>query len=115
MSSIIWSPESVVARDGMKVVVDPETGEVITNPPGQETEALSAPLANALNRSTEGLQVFDLANGGKGMHLGGRFQHVLVVRVKADGSLETVCVNHSPEAEKLLKHRSEADSQPRDK
>jgi len=114
-SAVVAGP-SVVAEGGMRVIVDPETGEIVAEQPRQETDALSAPLANALNRSTEGLQVFELANGGRGMHLEGRFQHALVARVKTDGSLEIVCVNHAHEAEALLKRRSaEADPQPLDK
>lgn len=99
-----------------KVAVDPETGEVVSLLSEKKIEALSAPLANALHRSIEGLQVFELTNGGRGMHLEGRFQHALVARVKEDGSLEIVCVNHSHEAEALLKRRSaEIDLQPLDR
>ncbi len=72
----------------------------------QKSDALSAPLANALNRSIEGLRPFELKNGGRGIHLEGRFQHALVARVKEDGSLEIVCINHPHEAEALLKRRS---------
>jgi hypothetical protein len=107
---------SAVARDGMKVFVDPETGKVMEKPSRQQTEALSPELAKALSRSTEGLRVFDLPNGGKGVDLDGRFQHVLMVRVRPDGSLETVCVNHRHEAEKPLQRKSaEDDSNSRDK
>ena len=90
-----------VPPNAIRVIVDPETGEIISVP-FRETEVLSAPLAKALSRSTEGLVVFDLPNGGKGVHLNGRFQHALMVRVKSDGSLETVCTNPSHEAEDFL-------------
>ena len=103
------------ATKAIRVVYDPETGEVISVP-FRETEILSAPLARALTRSTEGLQVFELKNGGMGVHLGGRFQHALMVRVKPDGSLETVCTSHSHEAEAFLKGATaEAYAAPRDK
>jgi hypothetical protein len=106
----------VATDDGLEVVVDPETGEIVARLPRQKTDALSAPLANALDHSTDGLHVFDLANGGRGVHLDGRFQHVLMVRVKPDGSLETACVNHVHEAEKFLKRNAaEADMRPREK
>jgi hypothetical protein len=99
----------------MKVFVDPETGEIISVPIRQQTGTLSAPLAKALTRSTEGLWVFELSNGGKGVHLDGRFQHAIMVRVKPDGSFETVCVDHSHQAEGFLKSkRAETDPQPRD-
>ena len=107
---------SVATREAMKVFTDPETGEIIARPVRQQTEVLSVPLANALSRSTEGLQVFDLPNGGKGVYLEGRFQHVLKVRVKPDGSLETVCVNHPQEAEDVVRGESVGrDPESRDK
>lgn len=90
-----------VPPNAIRVIVDPETGEIISVP-FRETEVLSAPLAKALNRSAEGLRVFELENGGKGVHLDGRFLHALMVRVKPDGSLETVCTNHPHEAEVFL-------------
>ena len=99
----------------MRVIYDPETGEVISVP-FRDTEILSAPLAKALTRSAEGLQVFELANGGKGVYLDGRYRHALMVRVKADGSLETVCTNHPHEAEDFLRGKTAAAKPaPRDK
>lgn len=104
-----------VATKVVRVVYDPETGEIISVPL-RGNEVLSAPLAKALTRSTEGLQVFELKSGGMGVHLGGRYQHALMVRVKADGSLETVCTNHSHEAEKFLQGKpAGAKSAPQDK
>ena len=109
------SAEAAVTPKTMRVIYDPETGEIVSVPVS-ETEALSEPLASALTRSTEGLQVFQLTHGGTGVFLGGRFQHALMVRVKADGSLETVCTNHSHEAEKFLQGKQAgAKSAPQDK
>jgi len=104
-----------VTTKAIRVIYDPETGEIISVP-FRETGTLSVPLAKALTRSTEGLEVFELKNGGKGVHLDGRFQHALMVRVKADGSLEMVCTSHSHAAEKFL-HDNPAgpDAEPRDK
>jgi len=99
----------------MRVIYDPETGEILSVP-FRESGVLTAPLSKALTRSTEGLQVFQLTNGGTGVHLDGRFRHVLMVRVKADGSLETMCTNHSHEAEKFLQGKpAGAKSAPQDK
>ena len=104
-----------VATKAMRVIYDPETGEIISVP-FRENGVLSAPLTKALTRSTEGLQIFELENGGVGVHLDGRFQHALMVRVKPDGSLETVCTSHSHEAENFLKGRTAgAKPAPRDK
>ena len=84
--------------------------------PAHEIRVLSAPLATALSRSTEGLEVFALPNGGKGVNLKGRFQHVLIVRVTPEGSVETGCVDHPHEAEGLVAgHSVGGDAGPRDR
>jgi hypothetical protein len=98
--------DEAAANKKIRVIYDPNAGE-IRSVPVRDDVVLSAPLTKALTHSTEGLQVFDLANGGKGVHLDGRFQHVLMVRVKPDGSLETVCTNHSHAAEKFLRGTSD--------
>jgi hypothetical protein len=97
-----------VIRDGVRVVIDPETGEIVSRSLRTGKESLSDQLATALSRSTEGLETFDLANGGQGVHLDGRFQHVFMVRIKPDGSFETVCVNHQQQAEKVLQPTNRA-------
>jgi hypothetical protein len=78
----------------LKVAVDRETGGLTAVASRERTTGLSAAIARALSRSTEGLRVFDLPNGGKGVDLEGRFQHVVVVRVRADGSIDASCVDH---------------------
>ena len=88
----------------IRVTYDPESGEIISVP-GRKPGVLSEALARALTRSTEGMQVFELENGGKGVHLGGRFQHAYMVRIRPDGTLETYCTEHSHEAEAFLKSR----------
>jgi hypothetical protein len=110
----IGNAEPVTIR-AMRVIYDQETGDIISVPI-RETGFLSAPLAKALTRSAEGLQVFELENGGMGVHLGGRFQHVLMVRVRPDGSFETVCTNHEHVAEKFMRGDPEVvAAEPRDK
>ncbi len=105
----------LVTTKVMRVIYDPESGEIISVPI-RGTDVLSNPLAKALTRTTEGLQVFKLSNGGKGVHLDGRFQHALMVRVKPDGSIETVCTSHSHSAEKFLQAKpTGVDAEPRDK
>lgn len=105
-----------VSAKAIRVIYDPETGEIISVPLREPGEILSAPLAKALTRTTEGLQVFELSNGGTGVHLDGRFQHALMVRVRPDGSVETVCTSHSHAAEKFLQAKpTGVDAEPRDK
>ncbi len=106
--------ETAVTK-AIRVIYDPETGEIISVP-FRKTDVLSAPLAKALTRSAEGLQVFELPNGGTGVHLDGRYQHVLMVRVMPDGSFETVCANHPHEVEAFIKSTSAGTKpEPRDK
>jgi len=108
------SADRVVTK-AMRVIYDSETGEILSVPI-RDTEVLSSRLAKALTRSAEGLQVFELESGGTGVHLDGSYQHALMVRMKPDGSIETVCTNHSHEAEQFLKGKTaEAKPTPRDK
>jgi hypothetical protein len=86
---------------GLKIVVDPKTGEVVSARTG-ESHVLSEALEHALSRSAEGLEVFDLPTGGMGVPLEGRFQHVMMVKVKADGSFELECVDSVRKAKGFL-------------
>ena len=105
-----------VSTKAMRVIYDPDTGKIISVPLQEAGETLSTPVAKALTRSTEGLQVFELENGGGGVHLSGRYQHVLLVRVQPDGTLETVCTSHPHEAESFFKSRTAgAKPAPKDK
>ena len=92
-----------VGPSGMRIIVDPKTGEVVSTRTGGN-RALSEALVRALSRSADGLEVFDLDSGGKGVHLGGRFQHVMTVKVKTDGSLELGCVDSAHKAKDVLYH-----------
>lgn len=98
------SPKAALAEidaSGVKIVIDQETGEVVSARAG-ESYVLSEALEHALNRSAEGLKVFDLPTGGMGVHLEGRFQNVMMVKVKADGSFELECVDNVRKAKEAL-------------
>lgn len=97
-----------VGVSGTKIAVDPETGDVVSTEAG-ESRALSEALEHALSRSAGGLEVFELPAGGLGVHLEGRFQHVMMVKVRADGSFELECVDSVRKAEKVL-HPKAAES-----
>lgn len=90
-----------VGVSGTKIAVDPETGDVVSTEAG-ESRALSEALEHALSRSAGGLEVFELPAGGSGVHLEGRFQHVMMVKVKRDGSFELECVDSVGKAQKVL-------------
>lgn len=78
------SPEAA----GLRVYIDPETGELTGTPSPARVEALSKRLESPLSRSTEGLEPFELPRGGRGVFLDRRFQSALVVRLGADGVQE---------------------------
>ena len=109
---------STAQRTGIRairVVYDPDTGRYFSVPI-RKIPVLSAPVSRGLVRSAEGLRVFELENGGKGVHLDGRYQHAFMVRVKPDGSLETLCTDHSHGAEAFLKAGArDTRPEPRDK
>ncbi len=86
---------------GLRVVIDPKTGE-IASAQARERSVLSEALAHALSRSTDDLEVFELPSGGVGVHLEGRFQHVVTIKVQVDGSFELECVDSARKANKAL-------------
>ncbi|MCP4653798.1 MAG: hypothetical protein GY856_00115 [bacterium] len=90
------------AASGLRAYIDPETGELVSVPSLQQVEALSKSLEQTLSRSSEGLEPFELSLGGRGVHLRGRFQSALVVRLEADGGLEFSCVEDSDDLAVLL-------------
>jgi len=85
-----------------ETATDNESTQVGPAEAHEETGPLSGAIMKALSRSTDGLQVFDFENGGRGVDLDGRFRHVFVVQVRADGSFETSCVDHVEAVEKLM-------------
>ncbi len=92
------SPEAGAAAR----VEPPASSEPALNGDSDRPTLLSKALAHALDQSADGLEVFWLPGGGAGLHLDGRGHHALVVRVRADGTSELVCVNHAEHAERLL-------------
>ena len=81
---------------GREVQVDPQTGQIKPLTP-EEAKRLADGLKVMLNNSTEGLVEVHHANGSVSMDLQGRFQHVMVARTEADGTLTQSCID-TPEA-----------------
>ena len=71
---------------GREVQVDPQTGQIKPLTP-EEAKRLADGLKVMLNNSTEGLVEVHHADGSVSMDLQGRFQHVMVARTEADGTL----------------------------
>jgi len=83
--------ESVQGAAGMKVYVDPSTGQIThTPPPNAATMSLSPAEQNAFSRSDQGLVQIPNAGpaGGVKVDLQGRFQSPLIATVGPDGRLQ---------------------------
>jgi hypothetical protein len=90
------------AQAGLKIFIDPETGEITDRPTAEQQAALAEAMRASLNKSAEGLETFDLAGGGHGVYLQGRFRSATIVRTRPDGSFEIQCVDHPDQAAELL-------------
>jgi hypothetical protein len=82
---------------GREVQVDPQTGKIKPLTP-EEAQQLADGLKTMLNKSTEGLEQVQHADGSVSMDLKGRFQNVSVARVNEDGSLEQSCIDEPEQA-----------------
>ncbi|MDH3743749.1 MAG: hypothetical protein OES47_01455 [Acidobacteriota bacterium] len=82
-----------VPRSGLRVFVDPETGELVGEPTEEQLERLRIETSRQIRerRSSWDLRQFGLRGGGQGVFLDGWADHQLVVRRAEDGSLRTVC------------------------
>ena len=78
---------------GQEVQVDSQTGQIKPLTP-EEARRLAAGLKGMLNKSTEGLVEEHNHDGSVSVDLQGRFQHVTVARVNADGTVTQSCVDN---------------------
>lgn len=87
------SQQSVQSEQGMRVYVDPATGELVSQPTTEEGKRAAAADAKsqAFRQDDEGLVVEHHADGSMSMDLQGRFQQATVAEVQADGSIRTYC------------------------
>ena len=90
------------ASAGLRVYIDPDTGELTSTPSPRQVEALSKSLEPTLSRSSVGLEPFELSLGGRGLYLEGRFQSALVVRLDGSGGFELSCVDDPGYVEAIL-------------
>lgn len=99
------SPGFAPGEAAMRASIDPETGALVTGsqaarPTG--AKALSPEMQTMMSRSSDGLVVEALPNGGKSVHLQGRFMSATVVRLDENGQAETLCTESADEAEAFL-------------
>lgn len=84
-----------------EITVDQETGKA-RKPTAAETQELVTTLRQLTSRSTEGLTAKTHADGTTQVTLEGRFGTVTLARPRADGSMETHCVETFEEAAEFL-------------
>lgn len=93
---------------GLRVFLDPVTGELVAHPTRAQIRELTRTLAEhrfeqgmdfGAGWDTEGLYRFPLRDGGTGVHLDGRFLTSTVVHVGPDGELHFECTHDPGEVE----------------
>jgi hypothetical protein len=89
---------------GVRVAIDPETGE-LGLPSPEQARALSAAEATALSRSSVGLHQVFFPDGTVMIDLQGRFMDYLVARRDASGRLRVGCANDAAGIRHLLRER----------
>lgn len=80
-SEVRTSPDATPEQGGMKVYVDPQTGNIVPAPaPGASTLVIPSDQQNALSTSSQGLaeRPSDAAGGGVLLDLQGRFQSPMI-------------------------------------
>jgi hypothetical protein len=84
------APEAV-RRAGLRVVRDPVTGRIVSEPTDAELAELPDLVLDQARRSAWELREFSLPNGGHGVYLDGWADHSLAVEVTAEGEFREVC------------------------
>ena len=103
----------------LRAAIDPETGDLLIGAlpqqlPGDPDKVLETELDRMLSRSDEGLEAVKHPDGRVSVHLKGRFMSASVARINAEGGVETLCTEHSPEAHNFLDATTEVDSHGRE-
>ena len=83
---------------GMKVYIDPETGEFLDSPPEKLPAEIQRADEEAISTSHEGLEEIkvDKPGGGVMIDLKGRFQHYQNATTDADGNITIRCTPVDP-------------------
>jgi hypothetical protein len=82
---------SGVAQSGMKAYVDPQTGQLTSQP---RTQAEAASLDSAFQEDYSKIQEIHKADGSIEWVFNGQVDSAIVAKRGADGKLEVVCAEH---------------------
>ena len=88
-------PGDPAGAAGMKVYLDPETGELQAGPAAAAQNELDVDTQDAVRRDSEGLKLVRHANGAISMDLQGRYQSVATIRIDENG-VATFCDDNGP-------------------
>ena len=92
---------------GMRVYLDPETGEIAGHIDAQAAIELDAELQEALRHDDEGLTTVRHEDGAESLDLNGRYQEASVVRLDASGKF-VVCTDNIANLKRALKDTTPA-------
>ncbi len=84
-------------RAAARARLDPETGELISEPVTIEWREPSPKLREMLSRRSDDLHQVPLAAGGFMVDLQGRFHTMVMARVEKDGSVQMECLTGAPQ------------------
>lgn len=79
------------AEAGMRVYVDPQTGELVSSPVTAEQRQQASAADAAFNQDNTDLVPVRMPDGSIMVDLQGRFQQATVATVQPDGSIRTYC------------------------
>lgn len=92
------------AEAGLRVYVDPQSGELVSQPVTAEQRHQAATADSMFNEDTSDLVPVQMADGSIMVDLKGRFQQATVATVQADGSIRTYCSDAEHVAQGLHSH-----------
>jgi hypothetical protein len=84
-------PKLSQTGEGMRVYLDPTTGEIIPQPVEAPEPGLPKDITDPMSTSSEGLVVEPAPGGGVMVDLRGRFRNIATATLDADGNLTTSC------------------------
>lgn len=96
---------------GLRVYIDPETGEILDEIPPEARERIERQARERypLNYSHEGLESVTLPDGSVRLDLQGRFRSFQAVRRNDDGELEHLCTQHPGALHRFLRAHPETE------
>lgn len=93
---------STAGEAGLRVHLDPETGDVVESPEADAVFVLDPELENAISKDYSDLPTIVHADGSASIDLQGRGQEASLVSIDANGNKKIVCVSHASELENAM-------------